>query len=386
MVIHYPAYGSRGELLLAGGTALDDRAIRMLRERAVLAVYVDPEDGYGDATAEIVAERVRATIALGLCQVYDVEIGDFAQAAQTARALQEEVERVIASALSDPPTLGCLGTLNQFDPYQFVHALDSTVIAVMLGRQLRLPFEQLVRVASGCLLHDYGMIAIDSAIWNKPSILTADERSTLNQHTRLGFALLQQNRPDRVAENTMALQHHERQDRSGYPNRLAGGNVAPRGPSTVGQPGRILPDAEIIAVADVYDALISDRPWREALLPDVVVRTMRQAAGDHLNQELVREILTLVTPYPLGATVIVANGPYRYFRGIVARVHRDAFNQPAIRLLQDTRMEPIEPIDLDLRNTRTVIACIPAPGHHPVVELTPEAIGALRMAGQASGR
>jgi hypothetical protein len=193
-------------------------------------------------------------------------------------------------------------------------------------------------------------------------------------------------RPGRVIENSVALQHHERQDGSGYPRGLRGRNAAPTGLALRGVPGEILPDAEIVAVADVYDALTSDRPWRPALLPDVIVRTMRGLAGGHLNGAVVRELLDLVPPYPLGATVIVARGRYLYHRGIVVQVHRGAFERPTVRLLQNERLEAIDPIDVDLRSTSDVIACIPPPGHDPVTEMTPEAEATLRAASAFAGQ
>ena len=382
MVIRRSVYGPRSELLLNAGTVLNPRFIGLLRDRSVIAAYVDSSDD-AELTAEMVSERVRTTIVLGLCQVYDLETRDFMQAAQAARILQDEIERVITSALADAATIACLKVVRAFDSYQFVHALDSTVVAVTLGRRLRLAPERLVRIASGCLLHDYGMSAIDPAIWNRPGPLTSEERVIMNQHAQLGYDLLKEQRPERLVENNVALQHHEWQDGSGYPRGLLGKNVAARGPSARGHAGRILPDAEIVAVADVYEALSSDRPWRQALLPDVVSRTMRQLAGKHLNRELVSELLTLVTPFPLGATVIVARGQHLYYRGIVTQVHREAMDRPTIRLVQNDRLEPIDAMEVDLRATAEVIACIPAPGHDAAVEMTPEAEATLRQASQA---
>jgi HD-GYP domain-containing protein (c-di-GMP phosphodiesterase class II) len=336
---------------------------------------------------DIVSERVRTTIALGLCQIYEVDTSDFMRAARSMRALQDEVERVIVTALTDPATLACLGALRRHDDYFFVHALDSTVVALMIGRALFLPPEQLVRLAMGCLLHDVGMTRVDRQHWDHPGELTAEGRFLVNQHPQWGYEALRELRPDRPVENSVALQHHERTDGSGYPRGLRGTNVATRGYLPRSLPGRILADAEIVAVADVYDALISDRPWRQALLPDVVVRTLRQLAGTQLNANLVELLLTMVPPYPLGAPVIVARGKHLYHRGVVIRVHPGAFDRPTILLVQDARLEPIERVDVDLRETDDVIACIPPPGHDPVVEMTPEAEASLRAAsGRTPGR
>src|SRR5439155_27329081 len=130
-------------------------------------------------------------------------------------------------------------------------------------------------------------------------------------------------------------------------------------------------DAEIVAVADVYDALGSDRPYRAALPPDQVVRTMRRLAGGHLNREIVGQLITVLPIYPLGSEVMVVSVVRRHFRGIVARVHKDALDRPTIRLLWNPDRARIGAFEIDLRATEDVIASVPLTGAEGGAPVTP---------------
>src|SRR5262249_4815745 len=151
--------------------------------------------------------------------------------------------------------------------------------------------------------------------------------------------------PNDVLVNQVALQHHERQDGHGYPRRLAGNNRVSR--PKFGNEGRILLIAEIASVADVYDALASERPYRGALAPEAVGETLQAMAGSYLNSELVEVFLSAVPRFPVGMTVRVASGRLAGASGVVARVNRRALDRPVVRLTRDADGRPIK-VDLDL--------------------------------------
>ncbi|HWB21545.1 MAG TPA: PAS domain S-box protein [Gaiellaceae bacterium] len=131
---------------------------------------------------------------------------------------------------------------------------------------------ELIRLAS--TLHDIGKIAIPTSILLKPGPLTGEERRVIDEHTLIGHRMLAgSTSPLLELAATVALTHHERVDGTGGPHGLAGDAIPIEG--------------RIAAVADVFDALLSDRPYRRALPMDQVIAELRQSAGSHLDRHLV---------------------------------------------------------------------------------------------------
>ncbi|HEY3082843.1 MAG TPA: HD domain-containing phosphohydrolase [Chloroflexota bacterium] len=384
MVLARAVYSERGDLLLNADVPLTDRYIALLDERGYGAVYVRDLTSGEMGVSELVPERVRRNFAAGLWGAFEQMRGALSPLRERDGALSDglfespvfgqtirqwvsyprldaEVGELIEELVAGPPVVGMLATL-PFHGYLVPHAIDSTAIAIQLGRRIGYKREELHRLAVGCLLHDVGMAAIDPAILDRRGRLSQAERAEVERHPAIGYHILRALRPSDVLVQHVAYQHHERQDARGYPRGLRGTNQVTRSHERVGL-GYITLDAEIVAVADVYAALSGGRRYRAAMPPEHVVRVMARLAGTHLNRELVAALLTIVPVYPLGTEVYVKSGPYRSYRGIVVRVHREALDRPTIRLLYDDRREPIQPIEVDLRGSSDTVGCVPLSGY-----------------------
>jgi PAS domain S-box-containing protein len=142
------------------------------------------------------------------------------------------------------------------DPYTAGHEEGVAMLAVLLGEEMRLPAEEIEIIHTAGLVHDIGKLHIPAEILNKPHRLSENEYGIVQAHAEQGYEILKQidfGAP--IAEIT--LQHHERQDGSGYPRGLAGDDI--------------LLAARILAVADVLEAVASPRPYRPALGMEVAV-------------------------------------------------------------------------------------------------------------------
>lgn len=142
------------------------------------------------------------------------------------------------------------------DPYTQGHQVRVAVLAYRIGREMRLPQEELDGISMAGLLHDIGKLRIPAEILTKPGVLSDAERSLIREHPRQGFDILRPiDFPWPVADTV--LQHHERLDGSGYPQGLSGGTITT--------------SARILAVADVVEAMSSDRPYRPIVgLPEAI--------------------------------------------------------------------------------------------------------------------
>jgi putative two-component system response regulator len=151
----------------------------------------------------------------------------------------------------------------------------------LIARRLGLPYDrcELLRVASP--LHDIGKIAIPDHILRKPGPLSPDERLVVETHTERGYSILAGTREPLLELGAeIAWTHHERFDGGGYPRGLAGEAIPLSG--------------RIVAVADVFDALVSDRVYRLALPVDEVVATMRAERGGQFDPDVLDALLTAI--------------------------------------------------------------------------------------------
>jgi hypothetical protein len=148
----------------------------------------------------------------------------------------------------------------------------------------------------------------------------------------------------------VALQHHEKQDGTGYPNRLFGTNRVFRTRQERFDPRRISLFAELAAVADVCSALTSDRPYRAALPTPEVLALLRGMAVKHLNLEAVEAFVSAVQPFPVGCHVQVVGGVYDRYVGVVVRsaTRRRETDRPTVRLLFDPRGRSLDDIEVNL--------------------------------------
>ena len=393
-VVAKSIYTERGDVLLGAGTSLNPFFISRLAERGVISVFL--EDGLGDDVVpnDIVSEELRASTVTHLARAFDV-ISSMAQSTrennpERPRTVSDLVYRLDERPLDLPPqgvdslqalyrdieslmneilesnTISSLESLKTHNDYTFQHSVDVAVLGILLGRTAGLPRDQLRELALGCLLHDLGKMYIDEAILDKPGRLTPEEFDEIKKHPQMGFELIRRMPVFSILPAHVAYQHHERQDGSGYPRGLVSTNVIARTLAERMNSQRMLLIAEIAAVADVYSALTSDRPYRPAMPLDKVHQLVLEMSGPHLNAEVVRLLTRTIPMFPVGHWVEVVTGKYRGWRGIVAELAPEAINLPTIRLLLDDRGDRVpSPVDLDLRSHDDLHIRGLAPGDAP---------------------
>ena len=176
-------------------------------------------------------------------------------------------------------TVGLATSISEMrDPYTAGHERRVAQIAEAIGRELGLDADRLEGLRIGGYLHDVGKIRVPTEILSKPGRLNDNEYRLIQQHARDGFELLKDVAfPWPVAQ--MALQHHERWDGSGYPQGLKG--------------EAILPEARILAVADVIESMASHRPYRPAIGLEAALAEIEAGSGSRYDPAVVTACLRL---------------------------------------------------------------------------------------------
>lgn len=199
---------------------------------------------------------------------------------QSLRSLVEatlELEVKVGAELEHVDTIAALAAaIEARDENTKGHNLRVAELAVKIGRAMELPNDTLRTLARAGLLHDVGKIGIPDSILSKPGSLSPDEWTVIKRHPEMGHAIL--DRVDKLRhEAEIVIAHHERLDGSGYPRGLRGDQIPL--------------EARILAVADTYDVLVSDRPYRKAMGRAHAVAILREECGTHLWEPAVRALL-----------------------------------------------------------------------------------------------
>ncbi|MGB5993821.1 MAG: HD domain-containing phosphohydrolase, partial [Candidatus Deferrimicrobiaceae bacterium] len=172
-------------------------------------------------------------------------------------------------------------TVDTKSPWTAGHSERVTELALKIGREMGLTAKELDLLHRGGLLHDVGKIGVPGKILDKPDKLTAEEFALIREHPEKGSRILE---PIPAFRDVIPIvsQHHEKFDGKGYPRGLSGEQIS------LG--------ARILAVADVYDALAADRPYRPAFPPDMVHAIIDKSIGTHFDPVVVQAFQKIILP------------------------------------------------------------------------------------------
>jgi HD-GYP domain-containing protein (c-di-GMP phosphodiesterase class II) len=291
-------YDNNGRALLVEKTVLTQNYIQRLREHWVVSVYIDDpkcslggEDIINQHTRHVAIKTLRE-IATDISQTSLTSKQDYGQRVSLL------VEDIIEELLSRKNSLINVIDLKDYDNYTYAHSVNVTVLSVVTGICLGLEYSRLKSLGMGALLHDVGKIFVPLEVLNKPGKLTTEEFARIKMHPEQGYAKVKEEDILDAPGRAIILQHHEKLDGSGYPNNRKGKDIHDL--------------AKIVAVADVYDALTSDRPYRVRWAPAQGLEYIYTIAGSHLDIDIVAKFVRNIAPFPLGSLVECSNGMTGY--------------------------------------------------------------------------
>jgi len=207
-------------------------------------------------------------------------------------------------------------SLRQHDRYTFDHSCNVALLAVAIARAVGVTGEELRRFATAALLHDIGKLYTPLEVLNKPGRFTPDEWKAMKRHPVDGMEILEGAGFENSYSKRVTLLHHVGFDGGGYPA------------CTKEQPDLY---AQIVQVADVYDAFTTIRPYRQQARPREVLEVLREGAGTQFNPAVVEATIRLMGGTPIGSVLKLSNGQL----GLVVDSGDTAAGRPIVRVIQD---------------------------------------------------
>jgi len=322
MVLGRTIWNEAGHPLLKKDVVINDRIIQRLQELNMHYLYIDDEISVGIEVKETVPPAMRnkavSTIKSsfqsmdGLNPVNASYILD-----QQSKAIVSIVDELLSAVTGNDEILTILTDAYLFDEYLYQHSFQVTLYSIAIAKELGYSAEDLRLIGIGALLHDVGKLMVPKEILTKPGRLSNEEFDTMKKHTRYGFDLLRNLHSISLLVAHCAFQHHERIDGSGYPRGLVDFEIHPF--------------AKIIGVADVFDAVTTNRVYREKMLPSQGLAIVEAGSGTIYDARIVRALKKAVVHYPNGVILKLSDNR----RGIVSRQNTLNAAFPFIRIFEE---------------------------------------------------
>jgi putative nucleotidyltransferase with HDIG domain len=238
----------------------------------------------------------------------------------------------LAQAVSQNRTaLLALTTLKNYDNYTFTHMVNVAILTLGQARALGIDGPLLREFGVAALMHDIGKVRTPLEILNKPDKLTDEEFAIMQRHTLEGAAMLRATSDIPRLAPIVAFEHHLRMDGSGYP-----GGVRRQ---------RLNLGTMLCAIADVYDAMRSQRRYQEAFPTDRILEVLKRRDGQQFDQHLVRRFAQLIGIYPAGNLVRLDTGEI----AVVVKVYAPDPERPSVKVIVDRDGQRLDhPLEIDL--------------------------------------
>lgn len=335
MVLARTLYSYDGNILLNAGIILKNSYINKFKDLGVREIYVEDEISKDIVLQDVISEETRFEARINIKNAMDsIRYGN----SLDVKPIRNSVCKMIDELMDVKDTIVNLQDLKSNDLYTFSHSVNVCVLSLITGISLRYDEERLRELGIGAMLHDIGKIKIPYEILNKPGSLTEEEFSIAKKHTSYGYEMLKRSKVLSTYASYIALTHHERYDGEGYPLGLRGEEIHEF--------------ARIVSVADVYDAMTSDRVYKKRVNVNEAVEYL-VGMGDHqFDYNIVRCFIEHITIYPPGTCVLLNEGE----KAIVVDVNKRYPNRPIVRILVDREGQiPKEPIEIDLTKNNNLL-------------------------------
>ncbi|MDD2619757.1 MAG: HD-GYP domain-containing protein [Syntrophomonadaceae bacterium] len=286
-------YSSDGQLLMPKGIILKEFHIQQLLQRGYEYIFILEDEG---AILSPIVENTR------LPEVYTNTVETMRDMMSAVSAghmvkpseVNESIDVLLPEVTGTNNVLKHLLNLRNKDEYTLQHSVSVGVMSIKIGQAMKLTAQQLRNLGIAGMLHDIGKCKMSNDIINKPGPLDAAEFKEIQKHPIYGYQIVNEIKLKDPDIATAVLQHHEHQDGHGYPLQTKGEDINLYG--------------NIIAVADVFDALTSDRAYRPRMPLLKAIEHIVKGTLGHLEPMVARRLFKYILDISIGETVILNTG------------------------------------------------------------------------------
>ena len=322
MVTAQSIFNESGGSYLTKGMELTRTYIEKLQKLGVAGINVmamDPNLPNIQPPEDVLQEKTRA---LAIKHVYTVFEDVRRKGTFDVGPLRAAAASIVNDVTVRRANLVQLTDLRTHDMYTFAHSVNVAMLSGILATLLGMDKEHIVELTLGALLHDLGKVAIPHDVLNKPGRLSNKEFTLIKNHPMVGAKKIRDmGLPDSERLAIVALEHHEHLDGHGYPRGLKGDQIHPYG--------------RIAAVADVYDALTSERAYKRPYTPAIAYKLMKFCSPGQFDPMLLELFFKNVAIYPIG-TVLKTNHGF----GIVTDAEFGRTDRPVVAIFADNEGRP----------------------------------------------
>lgn len=303
-----------GRMLLSKGMPLKESYIDKLKNLGVYQVYIDDEISGDLYIEDVISEETRFHARV---QVKKLMEDILSGGAIDLYPIGDTVNRIIDELIYNKNITVNLDDVRSVDDYTFAHSVNVGVLSIITGINLGYNQTRIKELGIGALLHDIGKTKVPNEIIKKPGFLDYLEMEEMKRHTEYGHGILKFFPEIGYTSRFVVLAHHERCDGSGYPLGLKGEETHEF--------------VKVVAVADVFDALTSDRIYRQRVGRQEAVDYITSMAGKLFDCDIVKAFISSVPVYPIGTIVELSTGQ----KAIVLDNNKDFPTRPKVRIIED---------------------------------------------------
>lgn len=338
------------QILVRKGAILSDAIIRRIKQYGIHSVYIQDHN-----MSHFIAEDIKATIKP---EVRNRSIYNIKNAFQrfedkirhqkkslrygdSGELLFKEVKSIsndlIQEVMISKDHSVTMNDIKSISNYHFEHAVNVTVLSLIIAAEIGLSSKDLQALTYGSLLLDVGSRWVKEGILFKNEKLNDIETIEIRKHVELGYDYIKSNTTFDAHVKSILMHHHERINGSGYPKKLTDKNIHPL--------------AKIIMIADVYDALTSDRPYRKAYNQHEAIEYIMGNAGTLFDFKLANIFARKIVPYPVGSYVLLSNNQ----KGVIVENNPDYPLRPIVRTFGVSSYTHDNSVQLNLLDCTNVV-------------------------------
>jgi len=312
-------YDIEGRILLKRGMQLNYNLLKKIQNYGIQSLYID--DDYSQTEIkDIIKPEIKRRALKAIKSTFDTlqnhsqNVKNIHDGMNQIDNLADIAKAIVDDLLSQDKIFISLVDIKTMDNYTYQHSLSVAILSLTLGVELGLNRDELCDLCIGAMLHDVGKIFVPINILNKPSTLSQQEYEIIKKHTVNGYDYLFRDYSVKASSRLIALQHHETCNGRGYPNGLLS--------------SQIHMFSKIVSIADIYDAMTSDRPYRIGIQPNEVMEYIMGNAGGRFDFSMVVSFVRRIIPYPVGTLVELSTGDFAY----VDKINIDYPLRPVVRI------------------------------------------------------